>query len=107
MSHAKPVWNYHSAGDSQDFRSKPTSFFTAQVFPTARVRGDGVVSSNRRRNSCQRVYLNRENNGATASLTAHEPHLAHEPMVFKGHGYIEYRRPGAQSVAQTTATASA
>lgn len=74
--------------------------------PTARVRGDGVVSANRRRNSCMRVLLNKNENG-TSSLTVHEPHLRNEVMTFKGHNYIEYRKPGAQSVAQTTATASA
>ena len=74
---------------------------TLQV-PTARVKGDGVNSVNKRRNSCQRIYLNRADGGATLSLTAHEPFLKHEPMIFPNHRQYdnwEYRRPQGQASA--------
>ena len=68
---------------------------TTVSFPTARVKGDGVNSVNKRRNSCQRLYLNQSEAGVTQSLTAHEPFLKHEPMVFPNHRQYknwEYRR---------------
>lgn len=82
----RPSRNYNSATSRQAGMSWVS-------FPTARVKGDGVNSVNRKRNSCQRIYLNQNNAGRTASLTCHEPHLRHESMIFKGHGYIDYRRP--------------
>jgi hypothetical protein len=66
--------------------------------PVARPNADGVISHNKARNSCMRVYVNRGENQQSQSLTAHEPWLKHEPMRFPNHGYMEYRRPGALQV---------
>lgn len=102
VEHLKPVFNYHSCGDNSDYRARPSSFFTRQVFPTAVVKGDGVNSVNKRRNSCQRIYLNMGENRRSTSLTVHEAFLRNEHMTWKGHGYIEYRKIGVPSVAQPT-----
>jgi hypothetical protein len=70
------------------------------AFPTARVNGDGVVSANKRRNSCQRVYVNKGNDGSSHSLTVHEPFLKGEYMVFPNHRQYdnwEYTRPQGQA----------
>lgn len=70
--------------------------------PTAIVRGDGVNSVNKRRNSCQRIYVNKGSDGRTASLTAHEPYVRHEPMMFPNHRQYanwEYRKPGGANIA--------
>lgn len=72
--------------------SSRSAGMTTKLFPTARVKGDGVNSVNKRRNSCQRVYTNMGENRCSTSLTCHEPFLRNEPMRGKGHGYIEYRR---------------
>ena len=104
FEHLQPVYNYHSCGDGQDFRSRPSSFLTRQVFPTAVVKGDGVNSVNKRRNSCQRVYLNTGEHSRSTSLTAHEAFLRNEHMIWKGHNYIEYRRIGVPTASQPTVT---
>jgi hypothetical protein len=106
VTHDKPIYNYHSAGDFQDFRSRPGSFFTTQTFPTAVVKGDGVNSINRKRNSCQRIYLNKGENSGSNSLTAHEAFLRNEHMTWKGHKYIEYRRIDVPTVSQPTVESS-
>lgn len=93
--HSTPVRDYHNR-PNDSFRANPTSCMMKQQFPTARVNDDGVNSVNRRRNSCQRVYLNRLDGGMTQSLTAHEPFLRHEHMTFANHFQyrdFEYRRP--------------
>jgi hypothetical protein len=82
----KPVFNYHSHTGSFD------TAFVNQTFPTAVMGKDGIVSANERRNTCQRVYHNSTQQGS-ASLTCHEALNPDGPMVFKAHGYIEYRRP--------------
>lgn len=96
VSIQRPVYNYHSHQGSKD------SAFVTVSFPTARMKGDGVNSVNKRRNSCQRIYLNRTDGGSTQSLTAHEPFLKHEPMIFPNHRQYEnweYRRPQGQASA--------
>lgn len=95
IQYDQPVPNYHSKGTGDDFRAKPSSFFIGMTCPTARVRADGLVSSNRKRNSAMRVYVNKGPDNKSQSLTAHEPLLAHEHMIFKNHRQydkFEYRR---------------
>jgi len=91
VEHMTPVPDYHNHSNDE-YRARPTSLMVRQVFPTATVKGDGVNSANKRRNSCQRVYTNMGENRRSTSLTCHEPFLRNEPMRGKGHGYIEYRR---------------
>lgn len=67
---------------------------------------DGVVSRNLRRNSCQRVYHNTDQNGRTTTMTCHEPFLKHERMKFANHKYMDYEKktpslvPSAEELAQ-------
>lgn len=85
----QPVGDYHNGDKGR---------FITQTFPTARVKGDGVNSVNKRRNSCQRVYLNKGEGGVLQSLTAHEPFVKGEYMVFPNHRQYEnweYRRVSA------------
>jgi len=96
VAYTTPVPNYHSYQGSKD------GMLLKRTCPTALVKGDGVNSVNKRRNSCQRVYLNRADGGATQSLTAHEPFLRNEPMIFPNHRqyeHWEYRNPHAQASA--------
>jgi hypothetical protein len=100
VEHRKPRHDYHNI-PNDDYRTKPDSCFVKQSFPTAIPNSDGVVSSNRKRNSCMRVLLNKAESGRTASLTVHEPHLRHEPMDFPNHREYanwEYRRKPAGQV---------
>lgn len=77
-----------------DYHSNPTkNVLITQTFPTCVIKGDGVNSVNKRRNSCQRVYVNMGADSKSQSLTAHEPFVKHEHMVFKNHAYMEYRSP--------------
>jgi len=90
VEYKTPVFNYHSFQGSKD------GLLIKKSCPTAVVKGDGVNSVNKQRNSCQRIYLNRLESGKTASLTAHEPFLRHERMVFKNHRQydnFEYTTP--------------
>ena len=91
VQYKTPVPDYHSNSGRGD------ALFINKTCPTAVVKGDGVNSVNKRRNSCQRVYLNK-GVGGTQSLTCHEPFLKGEHMAFPNHSQYadwEYRRPGA------------
>ena len=79
-----PVYNFHS---SREFKNV--------TFPTARVRADGLVSSNRKRNLAMRVYQNKDVDGKKESLTVHEPLLKGEFIKPRSHTYITYRQPKA------------
>ena len=106
VQHKQCVPNYHSRGTGDDFRAKPDSFFVNVSFPTARVKGDGVNSVNKKRNSCQRVSLNQNEHGQTSSLTSHEPWIRHEHMVFKNHHQyknFEYRRSAGPAASNISA----
>jgi len=94
VAYKTPVRDYHSFSGSREHS------MVNMVCPTAVVKGDGVNSVNKRRNSCQRIYLNK-GAGGTQSLTCHEPFLKGEHMAFPNHSQYanwEYRRPGAPAV---------
>lgn len=102
VEYGRPVPNYHSYTGPKEGRLIKT------LCPTAAMKGDGVNSVNKSRNSCQRIYLNRADGGATSSLTAHEPFLKHEPMRFPNHSMYkdwEYRRGPVNSVSATAVAA--
>ena len=83
-----PVRHYHSAGNKDDFRAKPDSFFTTIRATTAIVGTGGLVSQNKRRNMAMRVLINKNDKGTKDSLTVHEPATKGEYVTFKGHKYL-------------------
>jgi len=81
----------------KDYHNDTHPRFNNMSHPTAVVKGDGFNSFCKARNSCQRVYKNKGNDGRSMSVTVHEPFLRHEPMGFPNHRQYndwEYRRPG-------------
>lgn len=80
---AVPVRNYHSHGGSKD------SFFVKGRIPTARVHGEGEISSDERRNMRMRVLHNSNGVGGKDSMTVHEPISDSRPVRFKNHNYVQ------------------
>jgi hypothetical protein len=83
VEHQTPVRDYHNDAKIR---------LVNKVFPTAVVNADGVNSVNKRRNSCQRLYVNTGNDKRSLSITRHEPHVKHESMGYPNHKYLEYRK---------------
>lgn len=85
VEHKTPVRDYHN---------KDKVELVTVKFPTAVPNKDGLVSSNPRRNTAMRVYVNTDAKGKSFSITRHEPLNEKAPITFKNHGYVKgYRQP--------------
>ena len=76
-----PVYNYHSANGP---------LTRAQTIPVHFMDENGVVSASPSRNMHQRVFRNFGGTG-NMSRTFHEPIQRGQPVIKRGHAYLEYR----------------
>lgn len=78
-----------------DWHNHNKCVFRSITIPTATVGQGGVISHNNRRNSCMRVYVNRDGCGQGFSITRHEAYVKGEFMRHANHQQYdnwEYRR---------------
>jgi hypothetical protein len=75
----------------RDWHNQDSPKFETKHFPTALVGQNGVNSMNSKRNTCQRVFINKGENNTSSSLTCHEALVKGHSMVPKNHNYVSYR----------------